>query len=478
MSEMSGLAIYTNVQPKTNHMAKVAKKNQCTKKITRKKFEIVNPHAAGIDISPKEMQVCVPSDHAEENNRTFGVFTEDLNEIADWLLECGINTAAMESTGVYWLPLFEVLKDRGINVILVNPRDIRNISGKKTDESDAEWIMLLHTHGMLTPCFQLDNLAREIRNLTRHRDNLIRSSSREVLHLQKAMEQMNLKLDNVFSDILGKSGQAIIHAIIEGERDAEKLADMADPRCKSSRDDIIKSLGATWDEDHLFEMSQSDRLYQFYQSLLKECDQKINELIDRYTTLAETPDGELVRSGKRVGKKNKVDFDIEKYAFNIWGVNVMRMPGMSTTSLLKLVAELGADFVEKFPDCKHFVSWCNLVPNNKISGGELLSSKVPHKKNPVGIIFRQCATAVQTSKNPIGYYFRHEKASSGPLQAMVATGKKLAAIFYTLVSRKVEFDETVYANHRKVQLQNKVEYLRKKLTRMEEELTETSRSAS
>lgn len=451
-------------------MAKLAKKSESAKKLKRNEFDIVNPDAAGIDISPKEMQVCVPADRTEDSNRTFGVFTEDLNDIANWLLECNITTVAMESTGIYWLPLFEVLQDHGFHVILVNPRDVKNISGKKTDESDAEWLMLLHRHGMLKPCFQQDNLARQIRNLSRHRENLLRSSSREVLHLQKAMEQMNLKLDNVFSDILGKSGQAIIKAILAGERDPEKLADFADPRCKSSREDIIKSLGATWDDDHLFEMDQSDRLYQFYQNLIKECDEQIDTLLVKYTAMSELPKEGIIRSEKNISKKNKVNFDIEQYAFELWGVNVMRMPGMSTSSLLKLVAELGDDFTKKFADAKHFASWCNLVPNNKISGGQLLSSKVPHKKNPVGMLFRQCANTLKAAKNPLGYYFRHIRSKGGHLQAMVATGKKLATIFFTMISKRMEYDESIYTNHRKVQLGNKVEYLRKRLVRMEEEL--------
>ena len=192
----------------------------------------MNFNAAGVDVSPKELQVCVPSDRDEKCNRTFGVDTKDLHEISSWLKKCGIDTVVMESTGVYWLPLFRVLKGDGFEVMLVTPKDAKNYVGKKTDEADAHWLMVLHTYGLLKPCFQPENITRQIRTLSRHRDNLIRSSSREVLHLQKEMEQMNLKIDNAFSDILGKSGQAIIKAILEGERAPEKLAALADRRCK------------------------------------------------------------------------------------------------------------------------------------------------------------------------------------------------------------------------------------------------------
>lgn len=448
-------------------MAKLATKRKTGKGL---RLEVVNSNAAGIDISPKEMQVCVPVDRAENSNRKFGVYTEDLNNIVEWLKSCHIDTVAMESTGVYWLPIFRVLKDSGFDVILVNASDVKNYSGRKTDASDAEWLMMLHSYGLLKPCFQPENIARTMRSLIRHRDNLIHSATREVLHLQKAMEQMNLKLDNVFSDILGKSGQAIIKAILDGERDPKKLSALADSRCRTSKDEIEKSLQATWDEEHLFEMKQSNSLYQTYQQLIMECDTKINEIATRYAAMVDAPKVQLLRSEKRNAKKNLIGFDVEKAAYELWGVNVMRIPGMSRGSLMRLLGELGADFTDKFPTVKHFVSWANLVPNNKISGGALLSSKVPKKKNPVGIVFRQAANTLKAAKCPLGDYFRHMRAKGGYLQAMVATGKKLATIFYTMIQCKVEYDEDVYRKHRKTELQNKVLYLQKRLQRMELEL--------
>lgn len=448
-------------------MAKLATKRKTGKGL---RLEVVNSNAAGIDISPKEMQVCVPVDRAENSNRKFGVYTDDLNNIVEWLKSCHIDTVAMESTGVYWLPIFRVLKDSGFDVILVNASDVKNYSGRKTDASDAEWLMMLHSYGLLKPCFQPENIARTMRSLIRHRDNLIHSATREVLHLQKAMEQMNLKLDNVFSDILGKSGQAIIKAILDGERDPKKLSALADSRCKTSKDEIEKSLQATWDEEHLFEMKQSNSLYQTYQQLIMECDTKINEIATRYAAMVDAPKVQLLRSEKRNAKKNLIGFDVEKAAYELWGVNVMRIPGMSRGSLMRLLGELGADFTDKFPTVKHFVSWANLVPNNKISGGALLSSKVPKKKNPVGIVFRQAANTLRAAKCPLGDYFRHMRAKGGYLQAMVATGKKLATIFYTMIQCKVEYDEDVYRKHRKTELQNKVLYLQKRLQRMELEL--------
>lgn len=450
-------------------MAKVRKKNGISK---RSELKVVNFHAAGIDISPKEMQVCVPVESAEVNNRTFGVYTQDLKSIASWLKECAITTVAMESTGVYWIPLFNVLKEAGFEVLLVDPKQVKNYSGKKTDETDAEWLRMLHSYGLMKSCYQPENIIRQIRNLTRHRDNLIRSSSREVLHLQKEMEQMNLKLDNVFSDILGKSGQAIITAILNGERDAEKLATLADRRCKKSHEEIVASLQATYDEGHLFVMQQSQNLYLYYQQQIVECEKKIEELLKQCTAqIDNVKAAELTRSNKQARYHNDVTFDIEQYAYQLWGVNVMKLPGLNKNAVLRLASELGVDFVEKFGDTRRFTSWANLVPNNKISGGKLLSSRVPNRKNPVGQIFRQSANSLWRAQGPIGDYFRTMRARKGHLAAMVATGHKLATIFFTMVEKKQEYDEKIYAAHHKMAVEHQIIRTQAKLARLEKELT-------
>lgn len=294
-------------------------------KVTRKigigkdrEFKVVHVNAAGVDISPKEMQVCVPSDRAEKCNRTFGVYTKDLKDISAWLRQCGIETVVMESTGIYWLPLFRILNGDGFDVVLVNPREAKNYAGKKTDEADAHWLMTLHTYGLLKACFQPDNVTREIRNLVRHRDNLIKSCSREVLHIQKKMEQMSLKLDNAFSDILGKSGQAIIKAILDGERDPGKLAELADWRCKKSKEEIKASLQATWDDDHLFIMKQCDDLYHYYKDLIKDTEAKIEELVNKYSA--------------RVDKDKIADMNRARSRNNCTTMSALTLSSMLTTS--------------------------------------------------------------------------------------------------------------------------------------------------
>ena len=422
-------------------MAKKAKKIKTGKGL---KLEIVNPHAAGIDVSSTEMQVCVPEGRDADNNRRFGTFTEDLHLISSWLQACGITTVAMESTGVYRVQLYMIPEADGFDVLPVNARAIKNIGEKKTDEVDAEWIMLLHCYGLLKASFQPDNRARRIRNLSRHRDNLLKASAREVLHMQKSMELMNIKLVNVISDMLGKSGQAIIKAIIDGERDASRLASLADPRCKSSKETIEKSLVANWDEDLVFMLEQSYHLYNFYQQQMRDCERKIESIAKAYLSEidAKEPEKEWLRALKKKAQKNAVTIDMEKYAFQLWGVNLMRIPGISDSALLRLTGELGHDFTDKFESYKAFCCWCNLTPNNKISGGKLLSSKIPKRKNPVGLILRASANSLKASKTPLGFYFRRIQSKSGYLPAIVATANKPARIIYVMVKTKQEFDES------------------------------------
>ena len=427
-------------------MARISKKSSKAKKVKTSKgvrLEIVNPMAAGIDVSSTEMQVCVPEHCDGDNNRCFGTFTEDLRYISSWLKACGITTVAMESTGVYWVQLFMTLQGDGFDVLMVNAKAIKNIGEEKTDEVDAEWIMLLHSYGLLKASFQPDNQARRIRNLSRHRDNLIRSSSREVLHMQKAMELMNIKLVNVISDILGKSGQDIVKAIIAGERNPVALASLADPRCKESKETIQKSLEANWDEDLVFMLKQSYNLYLYYQQQMRDCDKQIEKIAKEYLAEIDVAGVEkLVRSNKKKAKKNEVTIDVEKIAFQMWGVNLMLIPGISDAAMLRLIGELGHDFTEKFETYKQFSRWCNLCPNNKISGGKLLSSKIPKRKNPVGLILRQAANSLKFSKTPLGFYFRRMQSKNGYLAAIVATANKLARIIYTIVKTKTEYDDS------------------------------------
>lgn len=339
------------------------------------KLAIVNPNAAGIDIADTEMQVCVPEDRDGENNRRFGSFTQDLNTIVDWLKDCRITTVAMEATGIYYLSLFLKLQDAGIDVLLANPQDVKNLSGRKTDAADAEWLMVLHRYGLLKPCYQPGNVARQIRNLTRQRSNLIRMAEKEVQYMQKAMEQMNIKLSTVISDITGLSGRKIITAILDGQRDTYALASLAESNCKASQEEIALSLEGTWDEDLLFMLKQSLDAYDFFLSQVSDCDTKIEKLLSLYGARIDSANAELVRCKRKKSRsKNAPKMDIENFAYQLWGVNVFEIPGLKDTAVMHLIGELGHDFIDKFESAEKFSSWCNLAPNNKISGGKINSS--------------------------------------------------------------------------------------------------------
>lgn len=464
--------LYSSLTSKILQMAKKAKKIETAKK--KMQFVVVNPNAAGIDVADTEMQVCVPPDRCPDNNRRFGSFTQDLREISSWLRSCGIQTVAMEATGVYWIPLFFQLWEDGVEVLLCNARDVKNYSGKKTDRDDAEWLMLLHQHGLLRSSFQPENAARKVRNLARHRNGLLHSASKEVLHMQKAMQQMNVKLDNVISDIMGASGRRIIEAVLSGERDPYALSQLADRRCKRSKEEIALSLEGTWDEDHLFELKQSYELYLVFQEKIADCDSKIEEVLRHFVVKIGVDTSGMERTRKNVSGKNTVCFDMEAYAFGIWGVNAIAIPGMNTVALLQLVGELGSDFYKKFETPAKFCKWCNLSPDNKVSGGKLISSKVPKRKNPVGQIFRLCANAVSRSNNSLGYYFRRIRSRAGHMSAIVATAHKMAEIFFIMVRDKTEYDDRRVGTDEREILLKKIERTKMALEKLNAKLYETA----
>jgi len=281
----------------------MAKKVQKSKTKGGLKLKIVNPNAVGIDVASGEMQVCVPEDRDGECNRCFGSFTCDYEAIASWLKVCRIETVAMESTGSYWTALFFFLQERGFDVVLTNAKDVKNFSSKKTDEADAEWIMLMHSYGLLKASFHPQNEARSVRDLARHRANLLKSASKEVQHMQKALVLMNIKVDNVISDILGKSGRAIIEAILRGEHNPERLALLADPRCKASTETIAKSLDGTWDKAHLFELKQAYALFEFIHKQVEECEIEIEGLLVKYQAKPDTDMAQYIATKKRIAKK-------------------------------------------------------------------------------------------------------------------------------------------------------------------------------
>ena len=439
-------------------------------------FERVNPNAAGIDISNTEMQVCVPKDRDENNNRTFGVYTQDLRDIAEWLIECGIDTVAMESTGVYWLGIYKILQEYKIDVVLSDAASVKFYRERKTDVSDAEWLQHLHAHGLVKPCHQLENASREVRNLYRHRKSLVDRSTLASNHIHKALTQMNIKLGVAIRDLHGKTGTAILEAILAGERNPQKLAALANPRCKKSKEEIAKSLDGDWNDSLLYIVRDEYEDHKRTQERIAECDRQIEilltEMLAKSNKVAD--ESELDRSKKKQSNTTaKVTFDIERLCYLLWGVNPMRIPGFSTGTILGLLSELVPHFILQFETCEQFCSWCRLVPNTRISGGKPLSSHLPNRFNQVGQIFRNAAAALYASKEHLGNYYRRIKAKSGPAKAHVATAHKLAKIFYKMLKDKVEYDPNkvgpseheilVYQYHKELQ---KIESLKQRILKI------------
>lgn len=395
-------------------------------------FPELNPNVAGIDISSREHFVAVHPSH-ENPIRSFGAFTVNLKEIILWLQECNVNSVAMEATGIYWVSLFLLLEENGIEVFLVNARHVKNVRGKKTDMSDAEWIRKLHSCGLLAPSFQPDSFTRKLRTYIRHRKNLVEMSATHIRMMQKALEQMNVKLQHVIADITGKSGQAILRAILEGERDSNMLINLLDGRIKASREKVKQSLEGIWKEENIFELKQSFEMYHDYRSKIQECDQKIELLLNEKAGVV-TESKKFVKSNK-----NNLSFNASCLLEKITGIDLTAISGINDNTATEILSEIGFD-MRKWKTAKHFTAWLNLAPNNKISGGKILSSKIPRKKNRAGQMFKMAAFAVQRSKNWLAIFYHRIKSKSGAKKAITATARKIAVIFYNMMKYQQQFN--------------------------------------
>jgi transposase len=428
---------------------------------------ILNLNAAGIDIGSKEHYVAVPEDRAKESVRCFKSFTQDLHELVKWLKECKIDTIAMESTGVYWYHLYTILLDYDFEVYLVNAYHVRNVPGRKSDVSDARWLQQLHSFGLLNGCFQPDNLTRSLRNYVRLRRKIIQQMGKETQRMQKALEMMNIKLNHVIRDLNGQTGTMIIESILSGERNEDVLAKLKDPRVKVSHEILTKSLQGNWREEEIFNLQIAYEHYNFLKKQLKKCDTRSNSILKKISG----PDSKIKNLAKTRKQKNSPEFDVRKYLYECLGVDVTEIYGMKEVVALRVFSETGPNLKEKFPTEKQFLSWLNVVPDNKITGGKVISSRVRKKKNNAGQAFRDAANTLWKAQNPIGDYLRRKKAKSGGRQEIVATARKLASVYYKLVTEKVQFDPQVLEEKSQGYLENKLKYLEKMTLRVKLELT-------
>lgn len=402
---------------------------------------LVHANAAGLDIGAREIWSCVPSDRDAETVRVFGTFTPDLHQLGSWLVACGIDTVAMESTGIYWIPVFEILEALGLKVYLVNARHIKNVPGRKSDIADCQWIQKLHALGLLTGSFRPDAEMCAVRAYLRHRAQLLQHRSPHVLHMQKALQQMNIQLPQVLNDITGETGLAILRAIVAGERNAVRLACFRDPHCKSSQETIAKALSGNWKDEHLFALKQSLELYDFYTQQIAACDTQIQQQFSvmKPRWHPSSDDLPIAPTPKRRRKhKNSPIVEAQATIIGLTGVDWAAVGGIGDALALTILSEIGTDMT-KWPTAKHFASWLGLAPHNDISGGKVLRSRTLPTNNRAGQAFRQAATAVARSPSAFGAYYRRKRAPNGPKFAQVATAHKIARTVYHLLKYRAQY---------------------------------------
>ena len=408
------------------------------KKKTQKQESLpfIEPDAAGIDIGATEIYVAVPEERDIRPVRKFATFTEDLHALADWLIACQIKTVAMESTGVYWIALFQILESRGLEVCLVNARHIKGVPGRKTDIQDCQWLQYLHTVGLLRGSFRPAQAVCAVRSILRHRDNQLKSASRQVLLMQKALTQMNLQLHNVISDITGASGLAIIEAILRGEREPSKLSCLCDARIKASRQTVAKSLVGDYRPEHLFSLQQALENYRHFQSQIAACDQHIEQMLARFDSQEQCAEAPSI---KYKAQGNQPTFDVPSEMHRILGVDLTAIPGMSAQAVLTFFCEVGPQ-ITRFASSKHFASWLGLCPDNRISGGKILSSKTRNVRCRLANALRMAATTLYRSHSALGDYFRRLRARLGSPAAITAAAHKLARILFAMLRDRRSFD--------------------------------------
>lgn len=399
-----------------------------------------NPGAAAIDIGSRMHMAAVSPESDETPIRAFGTFTHDLHDLADWFKACGVTSVAMESTGVYWIPAFEILERHGFEVILVNARYAKNVPGRKTDVSDAAWLRQLHSYGLLRGSFRPNAQVTTLRAYLRQRERLVEYAAAHIQHMQKALMEMNLQLHHVVSDITGATGMKIIRAIVSGERDPDVLASMRDVRCHSSTATIRAALIGNDREEHAFALSQSLELYDFYQQKMLECDRRLEAAIAMMAVEQEAPLAPLPKIRTRTKQVNAPSFDVRAALYGLVGTDLTQIHGLGPSLALKLVGECGTD-LRAWPTAKHFTSWLCLAPGNKISGGKVLSSRTRRSSSRAAALLRLAATTIGRSDTALGAFYRRLAGRIGKQKAVTATARKIAVLFYNVLRHDMRYQD-------------------------------------
>lgn len=390
---------------------------------------IIHDRAAGIDIGARFHVAAVPPDLCDDAVQTFQAFTGDIERMADWLVSVGIKTVAMESTGVYWVPVYEVLEDRGLEVIVANAREARAVPGRKSDVNDSQWLQRLHACGLLRASFRPGRDIAALRAYLRLRERHLEYGAAHIQHIQKALTFMNLQLHHVVSDVTGVTGMKIIRAIVKGERDPQVLATMRDVRCKSSTQTVRASLVGNYQPEHVFALTQALALYDFYQARVQECDVEIERALAVLNAERQTPESPLPEPRHRTKQPNAVNFDTRPLLYQLTGVDLTQIHGIGPYLALRMIGECGTD-LSRWPTAKHFTSWLTLSPGCKISGGKILSAHTRKTTNRITAHLRLAAVTVGRTDTALGAFYRRLAARIGKAKAVTATARKIAVLFY------------------------------------------------
>src|SRR6266700_4498321 len=409
------------------------------KRVDWKALEIVHPDAAGIDVGGSEHWVAISPDRDPEPVRRIGCFTADLREMARWLIEKGVRSVAMQSTGVYWMPVFEILEQHNLEVFLVNARHTKNVPGGKSDVQECQWLLKLHAFGLLNNSFQPTDEIRVARTLWRQRGNLVADASSTIQRMQKVLIEMNVQLSNVLSDISGVSGMCMIGAILEGERDPEILAALVQPGVKATPEDILKSLEGNWRQELLFVLRQQVELYRMYQEKIQDCDQQLREHLESFGSVVELkaqPIGPKPKGKK--GSKNAPQSDLRTEVYRITGIDWAQVNGIDVLTAQTVIAEAGVDLSE-FATERRFSSWLGLCPTNERSGGKILNRRTRKVANRAAAAFRNAATTLLRSESYLGAQYRRLRTRLGAPKAITAMARKLACLFYRLIKHGQQY---------------------------------------
>jgi transposase len=431
-------------EEKTTHDAKHFHWNNMNRKQRREtmrkiqsedlSLEVVHPDAAGIDIGNQSHYAAVPPKRDSQPVRCFGCTTVELKAMADWLKQCGIRTVAMQSTGVYWIAAYDILEQAGLEVYLVNARDTKNLPGHKSDVQESQWLMKLHTYGLLRNSFRPSQEIRTMRTYWRQRNDLVQAAGRHILRMQKVLTQMNVQLANVLSDISGATGQAIIKAILNGERDPHKLAELRDPHVKASKEQIARYLEGNWQEDLIFLLKQEQEGYELCHKQMAACDEQLNQYLqDREDRSQGASLPEETRKGRlRKKKGHKPQFDLRTQLFRMTGTALTQIDGIDVLTATTILSEAGWD-MSKWQTENHFVSWLRLCPDNRISGDKIIGKRRLPTNNRITITLKMAASSLRTSSTYLGAQFRRLRTKLGAPIAIKAMAAKLARLVYRML---------------------------------------------